>query len=415
MPWADNAAVVSCISSGFASWSASEAAIVRWTGHLRKSSSCRWILSLLYWAADEMQEAEVCSVLGSLMRPIGISALELDRLAASLKSHRAVVLSESCGSDAHLPLLVFVDSEIAQFPLEACPCLRQLEVVRGVSANVSLAAFQRHRRSPEATTVVCANPSSSAKSVIHQLQDACSSALCKDLPQTGFFVLDPEQRASCAQTQLRRLLHSWTTSPEHGTWSGCIGRPFPESNELLEKMVSKDVFLYMGHGQCAKKLLRADALQMGAPVAPRVEQPGPVNSKRVPLHSIVMLMGCSTAKISRQTLVPKSSRADAPAHGRHGIKACAGSNFEAFGMPLNVLIGGAPVMVGALWDVLGGDLEQLVCSLLQNWLPSPDSPTQSASAGSTSNSLTRSLLKARQACRLSFLTGAAVVVYGIPI
>merc|ERR1712070_1200157 len=123
-------------------------------------------------------------------------------------------------------------------------------------------------------------------------------------------------------------------------------------------------------------------------------------------------MGCSTAKIFRS-----SPSTDTATHGRPRLRVRAGSDFEAFGMPLNVLVGGAPAMVGALWDVLGGDLEQLVCSLLKGWvtrsLPRKRSACNDAEAGPIS--LMGALVKAREACRLRFLTGAAVVCYGIPI
>merc|ERR1719331_1356881 len=79
--------------------------------------------------------------------------------------------------------------------------------------------------------------------------------------------------------------------------------------------------------------------------------------------------------------------------------------------------GGAPAMVGALWDVLGGDLEQLVCSLLKGWNTRPLRHTRSAckDKDGDSNSLLGALVKAREACKLRFLTGAAVVCYGIPL
>merc|ERR1719262_407155 len=123
-------------------------------------------------------------------------------------------------------------------------------------------------------------------------------------------------------------------------------------------------------------------------------------------------MGCSTAKIFRST--PSMGAAK---HGHHRLRTRAGSDFEAFGMPLNVLVGGAPAMVGALWDVLGGDLEQLVCSLLKGWNTRPLRPTRSAckDKDGDSNSLLGALVKAREACKLRFLTGAAVACYGIPL
>merc|ERR1711959_802580 len=126
----------------------------------------------------------------------------------------------------------------------------------------------------------------------------------------------------------------------------------------------------------------------------------------------MLLMGCSTAKLSRAV-----APVDMPAHVRRRQKSRAGADFEAFGMPLNVLIGGSPAMVGALWDVLGPDLEKVACSLLKDWVEGARSQKQPACDGISTapKSLMSALVKAREACRLRFLTGAAVVCYGIPL
>merc|ERR1712232_475787 len=86
----------------------------------------------------------------------------------------------------------------------------------------------------------------------------------------------------------------------------------------------------------------------------------------------------------------------------HWRKVRGGADFEAFGMPLNVLIGGSPAMIGAIWDVLGGDLEQLVCCLLGCWILGEQQQSRSPA------SMLAALSKARKACKLRFLTGAAV-------
>merc|ERR1712100_886668 len=117
------------------------------------------MLSLLYLASGEMQHIEVSNVLRALLRSTGVTSSEADHLAASLQRSRSHASASQCSPVAgQRPLLLFVDSEIAQFPLEACPFLQSLEVVRGIASNVSLAAFKRQRRGhnakPMATTAV---------------------------------------------------------------------------------------------------------------------------------------------------------------------------------------------------------------------------------------------------------------------
>lgn len=420
MPWAREAGVRSRVSAQFKSWWKSEAAIAKLGAHLQKDSSLPWILSLLYWGADWMQQTEVSSVLASLLRTSGMAASELNRLAGSLKSHRTANFSKSCRSEAQMPLLIFVDSDVAQFPLEACPCLRSLEVVRAVAPNVCLTAFQRQRSSAAAAARAASASSTATSTLIRTRRHTAASpspplesSFSYKSPQGGFFVLDPLKDPTCGQLQLRRLLQSLNDSGKHGAWAGHVGQPFPETSEVLQKLKSEDVFLYMGHGQCARKLLKPDLLQMGAPASHSVgNNKSAGSSKSVALHSVVMLMGCSTAKMLRTMPVM-----DMDAHASRRRRAHGGVDFEAFGMPLNVLVGGSPAMVGALWDVLGGDLEQLVCSLLEGWVGGAQSQKQMLgdSSHATPTSLMSNLVKAREACRLSFLTGAAMVCYGIPV
>lgn len=233
-------------------------------------------------------------------------------------------------------------------------------------------------------------------------------------PQRGFYVLEPLKDPTCSQKCLQELLR---TSAGRTTWAGRVGR-FPESAEVFSKLGSEDVFLYMGHGQNARKLLKSEVLQMGA-VASSAAEPQSVSGhaqprnggryKHIPLQSIIMLMGCSTAKTFHH--VPAVCAAP-----QQISKLRTQTDFEAFGMPLNALIGGAPAMIGALWDVLGGDLEQLVCSLLKAWVvqEAPNKRLRSNDKGRNKD-LMGSLIEAREACKLRFLTGGAVVCYGIPV
>jgi len=432
MPLAQEAEARSSASAQFTSWTRSEAVLADLEARLPTGSSCLWMLSLLYWAAEEMQHSEVSSVLASLTRPLGVSASELDRLAASLKSHRTALANRS-GKIPQLPLLLFVDSEVAQFPLEVCPCFRSLQVVRGVAGNVALTAFHQNRcSSQDAASASRVEAAAGTGALLPHtllrkcLRDRSSRSTTQDtgmvpraLPKTGFYVLDPLKDASCSQAKLRALLGKWTT------WAGSVGQPFPESSELFHRLASEDVFIYMGHGgKCMRQLLKPEALQMGASASDTGGLKGSNRSSdsktpapKVPLRSVVMLMGCSTAKISRHPMLRSSpaSSEDTSPRARCIMKTRSGATFEAFGTPLNVLIGGAPAVVGALWDVLGGDLEQLVCSMLEAWVQGSHSEKRFSHSSFTPVSLLRALVEARKACRLRFLTGAAVVCYGIPM
>eukprot|EP00913_Durusdinium_trenchii_P029789 g27915.t1 len=221
------------------------------------------------------------------------------------------------------PLLLYVDASMAQLPLEACPSLRHRNVVRGLAPNITLAALS----SSEPTST------------------------------TGFFVIDPAE--DCAAMV--------------DAWHGHTGR-LPEPARVLEELCKKDIFVYLGHGEKARHLLRQETLQ---------EKNSP--ACQAGLRSILMLLGCSSVKIQN---------------------ASTFSQDESFGLVSSALLGGAPLVLGAQWDVLGGDLDKLASRLLQRWLKE-GKPTRCGG-------LLAALKTLRPNCLLPNLTGAALVCYGIP-
>lgn len=72
------------------------------------------------------------------------------------------------------------------------------------------------------------------------------------------------------------------------------------------------------------------------------------------------------------------------------------------------LLGGAPAAVGNLWDVTDRDIDALSRQLLWAWFGQEDGN----GAGVT---LAAAVAKARSACRLRMLNGAATVCYGVPV
>ena len=72
------------------------------------------------------------------------------------------------------------------------------------------------------------------------------------------------------------------------------------------------------------------------------------------------------------------------------------------GMALSYLHAKCPALVANLWDVTDGDIDRFCHALL----------THATDAG---GSLPRAVVRARAACRLPYLTGAAAVCYGVPL
>ena len=71
------------------------------------------------------------------------------------------------------------------------------------------------------------------------------------------------------------------------------------------------------------------------------------------------------------------------------------------GMALSYLHARCPALVANLWDVTDGEIDRFCASLLE-----------SCNGG---GGLLAAVAKARSACRLRFLTGAAAVCYGVPL
>jgi len=238
-----------------------------------------------------------------------------------------------------------------------CACLSQQMVVRAVAPNTAVRAFRRFHGDRNISR-----------------------------PQSGYYLLDPFGDAGFASKGLQNMFSSWGTSETSGSWSGHVGQPCPDIDKILSMFGTHDALLYVGHGEGAQKLLKQDVVQKGIPPTSSAD------SKPAPLRSVALLMGCSSMK----TFFPGGSRPQERQTPRR--------EFEAFGMPLNVLIGGGPAVVGALWDVLGGDLEILTSALLRRWFSTEHD-----------GGLAGAIVAARPECRLPFLTGASVVCYGIPM
>jgi len=379
---------------GLEAWLASEALLA----HFSLGGTCRWLLALLYLDADSMEEVEISSVMGAVFpRSLTASQDDLRRLGASLREHRLMVAGTACQWPRRTPLLLFVDSAVAQIPIESCSCLRQREVARAVAPNIALGAFERlsacrdsgfdpnggQRRSP-------------AQWVPRGLRN-------------GYYVLDPNGDTSFAGSGLRALLTDWSgraSGCENATaWTGSIGKPGPSSAEMANMLGSRDAFVYMGHGQAARAVLKMDSLQLGT-IVPQPKSTVVASRPTLrPLQSVTLLMGCSSAKAVHVGGVAEASATwpNKSSPGYCGVSAERSGQFEAFAMPWHLLIGGSPAVIGALWDILGADLDAVACALLKGW-------ASDGAAGMLS-----SLVNARSKCMMRNLTGAAVVCYGVPV
>lgn len=77
------------------------------------------------------------------------------------------------------------------------------------------------------------------------------------------------------------------------------------------------------------------------------------------------------------------------------------------GIVFSYLLAGTPSVVANLWDVTDKDIDRFSSALVGAWFKHADLPVYST--------LSSSVSLARTLCQLQFLTGAAPVVYGLPV
>ncbi|KAJ2714736.1 separin protein, partial [Coemansia sp. Cherry 401B] len=189
-----------------------------------------------------------------------------------------------------------------------------------------------------------------------------------------FYVLNPEGDLHRTQSNFEAHLQG------QREWSGVVGRR-PMNSECEHALQSSDIFLYFGHGGGERYVSRTQI-------------------RALDRCAVALLLGCSSGQLS------------------------LAGEFDALGTATDYMVGGCPALLGNLWDVGDKDIDRFAASLLQIWGLASHSPAPIAVNIDTEHcqrlsnaptSLAEAVCWARKACRMSFLTGAAPVVYGVPV
>ncbi|KAJ2357110.1 separin protein [Coemansia sp. RSA 2618] len=191
-----------------------------------------------------------------------------------------------------------------------------------------------------------------------------------------FYVLNPEGDLKRTQSNFEAFVRG------QASWDGCVGRR-PMNHECEHGLQSRDIFMYFGHGGAEAYVSRAQI-------------------RALDRCAVALLLGCSSGQLALR------------------------GEFDALGTATDYMVGGCPALVGNLWDVGDKDIDRFAASMLRLWgldrhssaeiavRLDPDETTCGGQA-SAPVSLAEAVCWARKACRMSFLTGAAPVVYGIPV
>lgn len=176
------------------------------------------------------------------------------------------------------------------------------------------------------------------------------------------YILNPSKDLVRTQDAFQPWLEKM--SQERG-WTGVIGRE-PTELEVSAALRSNDCLLYFGHGGM-EQFIRSQKI------------------RHLDRCATVMLWGCSSGALKDM------------------------GDLDRTGTPLNYMIAGSPSVTVNLWDVTDKDIDKLSTVVLEQV-----GLYDGSNAAGTLSTM-EALPKARDSCKLKYLTGAAPVHYGVPI
>uniref|UniRef100_A0A8R1U0C8 separase n=1 Tax=Onchocerca volvulus TaxID=6282 RepID=A0A8R1U0C8_ONCVO len=194
----------------------------------------------------------------------------------------------------------------------------------------------------------------------------------KKIPKTvdgknSFYVLDPGGDLTDTQKRLSKELEKYSC------WKGTIGAA-PKPEELRNSLETNDLFFYMGHGSGGKYFGRSTVLRSN-------------------IRAVSLLMGCSSVRIIYE-----------------------GEGFDGRGAIYDYIIAKCPCIVGCLWMVTDGEIDRVLLAVLDFCFSEMEKPnSDKIRPNSSYRLLIDAIAYARTACKLKYMTGGAVVAYGLPI
>ena len=172
-------------------------------------------------------------------------------------------------------------------------------------------------------------------------------------PSKGYYIVNPSNDLSKTSEKLLPLLK--TTS-----WKG-IHDSAPDQNELLNELEINDILLYCGHGS-GEQFIPGRRIQTLKQCA------------------IALIMGCNSVELKQE------------------------GEFEPFGILIDYLIAGSPLVCGNLWSISDTEID-IVTEKVLAWL-----------LDSNKNGyLIECINEARNSCRFRYFMGAAITCYGFPV
>lgn len=175
-----------------------------------------------------------------------------------------------------------------------------------------------------------------------------------------FYLINPTGEFTKTEGRFRELTQTQTG------WTGFCGKCTRE--DVANTYNGQRMYMYCGHGTGVVFM-------------------SPRRFEKAEDAPVTLLMGCSSAR-------PDNLDVD---------------DEESNGAAVDMLIRGAPAVVGTLWDVSDGEIDRFTLSLLSLWTGASLQVEDGEFV-----SLAESVARSRSACRTPYLVGAACVVMGAP-
>lgn len=325
---------------------------------------------------EELEDLAHYVIDGFQCKGIQIAVDEVDMdvcvtdIRTTLESFHARVMQEDCketkDDDHHLFLIL--DKDMCAIPWESMPCLRGKAICRIPSLDF---LYDRLHMAPDGQFKIDAqktrlsyvlNPSQE----LIRTQERFLPLLQKNITPSASSI-NSVQQTTLARTQRPSLLDNLDLSPPtKPRWKGIVGRT-PILDEFAHALESNDIMLYFGHGG-AEQYIRPSRL------------------RSLMRCAVTMLWGCSSGVLKEM------------------------GEFERCGTPNNYLLAGCPALVGNLWDATDKELDGISENVMK--LFGLITAEQENVKGL---SLAKAVAQSRDVCKLPYLTGAACVVYGMPV
>ncbi|KAL1837485.1 hypothetical protein VTJ49DRAFT_3746 [Mycothermus thermophilus] len=322
--------------------------------------------------------------------------------------------------------ILVLDKALHAFPWESLPCMQGLAVSRVPSLACLRQLLIDRRRNMSSATPKPTKGHHIPRSAVQ-----------------GTYILNPSGDLVSTQQTFGGPL---AANLAGASWRGIVGRA-PSETEFASALESSDVLLYFGHGSGAQyirgRTVRCLAAGGGGSSGATpttadgqgvvgeqqavkegekkvVEEKKPTSTTSSRCRATVLLMGCSSAALD------------------------ARGEFEPAGPVWNYMMAGAPAVVGTLWDVTDREVDRFAGGVLEEWGlvsrgtfssssgPEKDGNGKGKGKGKKlerkgggggggdgteygSASLVEAVARAKERCKFRFVTGAAAVVYGVPV